>query len=76
MLNSMSQSVVARLVQKFGSQAKLAKAAGVTQPSVHEWAERGIVPAHRMAAILKSARELGIDLDPAELVPTPAEDAA
>lgn len=59
-------SVVDRIISKFGSQAALADAAGVSQPSVHGWRRQGLIPARRQSTILAAARARGIPLEPAD----------
>ncbi len=61
-------NVVDRLVEKFGSQAELARAVGVSQPTVWAWKRRGVVPARRIGPLLKKAHELGIQLNAEDLI--------
>lgn len=59
---------IAHIVQLFGSQSALAKAAGVTQPSVAEWVSAGRIPTKRIRAILLAARERGLDITAEDLI--------
>lgn len=69
-------SVVDRIIAKFGSQAALAEAAGVKQPSVHGWRREGLIPARRQAPILAAARARGIPLEPADFFAADTSEAA
>ncbi|MGE0714813.1 MAG: carph-isopro domain-containing protein [Alphaproteobacteria bacterium] len=59
-------AVIDRIIAKFGSQAALAEAAGVSQPSVAGWRKHGLIPSRRQAAVLAAARARGIALEPAD----------
>ena len=72
----MTTNIIDRLVEKFGSQAALAQAAGVTQPSVSGWRKAGHVPAKRQARLMASARASGVDLGPEDLLPPVRPEAA
>ncbi len=42
---------IAKLIQDLGGVTAVARICGVRAPSVHEWRERGVIPADRCAAI-------------------------
>ncbi len=67
---------VNRVVDKFGAQTRLASALGISQPAVNYWVHAGRIPAKWHAPILEAARERGIELAPADLLPPPAPAAA
>ena len=49
------------LLDYFGSQAGIARALGVTQPSVAEWKERGVPPLRQLQAEQITAGNLKAD---------------
>lgn len=59
-------NVVERIIEKFGSQEAVAKAVGVTQPTVSYWKETGFIPARRQEQLLQAARDKQIDLTEAD----------
>ena len=59
-------SVINKIVKKFGTQAATAAAAGVGQTSVVMWKRRGNIPYPRQVKLLKAAKEKGIDLRPGD----------
>lgn len=66
-------NIVDRIIAKFGSQAAVAKAAGVTQAAVSQWRTGKFIPSRRQQRILNAAREQGIDLSPSDFFDLSAE---
>lgn len=64
------------LIERFGSQAALGEAAGVSQPSVWKWRKRGFVPSDRIPEILKAAKQRGIALEHRDFFPPEPERVA
>lgn len=64
------------LIERFGSQAALGEAAGVSQPSVWKWRKRGFVPSDRIPDILKAAANRGIHLEHRDFFPPESDEAA
>lgn len=62
----MSTEVVQRIIEKFGTQQKLADALSVNQSVIAGWKLRGVVPARQQPEVLKAAQKLGVDLSPAD----------
>jgi hypothetical protein len=60
-----------RVVQKFGSQTKLAEALGTNQSTIGYWVKTGNIPAKWHAEILGAAQREGLRLDPADLINKP-----
>lgn len=56
------------MVQRFGSQARLAKLLGKSASTVRYWQRVGTIPSFMHAAVLKAAQVNGIPLSPGELV--------
>lgn len=55
-----------RVIDRFGGISATARLMGLMPSTVQGWWERGRIPAHRQDAVLKAAREAGIDLAPAD----------
>ena len=65
----MPLSPAALLIQKFGSQTKLADALGVRPSTIAHWVKRnGRVPSGKQREVLQAASKANIHLTPAELV--------
>ena len=63
-------SISENIIKKFGGLSALAKALGHSHPTtVQGWRDRGGIPARRQPDVLAKARELGIDLSPADFFP-------
>ncbi|MEZ5837734.1 MAG: crotonyl-CoA carboxylase/reductase [Geminicoccaceae bacterium] len=60
----MQKSQVEQIIQKFGSQQRLAELLGIWQTAVSGWVRRGAIPARRQQEVLEAARREGIDLQP------------
>ncbi len=54
-----TSAIVSDAIQRAGGQSAVARAFGVSQPSVWEWIQRGSVPAHRCLLLAEMA---GIDV--------------
>lgn len=67
----MSTNVVERIIQKFGTQERLAEAAKTTQSVVAGWKRRGVVPARQQPIVLQAALDLGIEFSPADFFDLP-----
>lgn len=52
-----------QLLKHFGTQAEIARAFGLTQPSVAEWAERGVPPLRQIQGEQLTNRKLRADAD-------------
>jgi DNA-binding transcriptional regulator YdaS (Cro superfamily) len=61
---------VQRAVKIVGSQAELARRCDVKQQSVWKWLKKGLVPAARVASVVKAVKG---ELSPEELCPTVSE---
>ncbi len=56
-----------RIIEKFGGISAMAQALGHRHPTtVQGWKERGYIPARQQNEVLRAARDLGIDLAPAD----------
>ena len=62
-------NVVDLLVEKFGSQDAVAKAAGCSQSAVSDWKRDNRVPSRRIAILLKNAAADGVELGPRDFFP-------
>ena len=47
-----------QLIKYFGSQAAIARAFGITQPSVAEWADRGVPPLRQVQGEMLTKKRL------------------
>lgn len=70
----MSTEVVQRIIEKFGTQQKLADALSVNQSVIAGWKLRGVVPARQQPEVLKAAQKLGVDLTPADFFDMDSDD--
>lgn len=61
-----------RIIAKFATQERLAAALGCRQSVIAGWKRRGVVPAAQQQRVLDAARDLGIDLTPADFFETKA----
>lgn len=56
-----------RIIERFGGLTKLADALGHKFPTtVQGWKVRGRIPSSQQDAVLRAARERGLDLEPAD----------
>ncbi len=62
----MNKQSVERVIQKFGSQQRVAELLGIWQTAVSGWVRRGAIPARRQQELLRVAAEHGIALSPAD----------
>lgn len=60
-----------KVVERFGSQTKLAEALGTRQSTVSHWIKTGEIPKRWHSKILEAAIEAGISLQPRDLVSAP-----
>ena len=60
----MQKAQVERIIQKFGSQQRVAEFLGLWQTAVSGWVRRGAIPAKRQQELLAIARREGIELHP------------
>ena len=60
----MQKEQVEHIIQKFGSQQRVAELLGIWQTAVSGWVRRGAIPARRQAEMLEVARRVGVDLHP------------
>lgn len=68
-LATMMQTQADRIIEKFGTQIRLAEALGCSQSVIAGWKKRGFVPANRQTEVLKAAADLGIGLQPNDFFP-------
>jgi crotonyl-CoA carboxylase/reductase len=62
----MSRATVEQVIQRFGSQQRVAELLGIWQTAVSGWVRRGAIPARRQDQLLRLARREGIALKPAD----------
>jgi hypothetical protein len=60
----MSTEVVANIIEKFGTQERLAALLGCRQSVIAGWKRRGVIPSRQQPRVLQVAQENGIDLTP------------
>lgn len=72
-------NIAARIIDKCGGPAAVAKMLGIHQSRVYRWTyptdrggSNGVVPTKQQARLLQIAREQGIDLSPADFFPQDA----
>ena len=70
----MSLTAAQQIIDKFGSQSKLALALGTRQSTVSHWSQTGDIPKRWHSKILAAAREKELSIDPDELINTPTGD--
>jgi hypothetical protein len=69
-----TDNLATRVIEKFGGQSALARLIKKNQSTVQYWASTGSIPHHWHGRLLTLAREKGINLTPADLVPPSTED--
>jgi crotonyl-CoA carboxylase/reductase len=60
----MNKQRVERVIQKFGSQQRVAEQLGIWQTAVSGWVRRGAIPARRQQELLQLAQREGVSLTP------------
>jgi crotonyl-CoA carboxylase/reductase len=72
----MSRATVEQIIERFGSQQRVAELLGIWQTAVSGWVRRGAIPARRQEQLLDVARQEGIILSPADFFASAAADPA
>lgn len=67
----MSDNVIDHLTGLFGNQTRLAKAAGVSQPTISERKARNSLSHEQMRRILENAPAMGVTVTVADFFPAP-----
>jgi crotonyl-CoA carboxylase/reductase len=62
----MGKSTVEDVINRFGSQQRVAELLGIWQTAVSGWVRRGAIPAKRQEQLLRIAQQEGVDLTPAD----------
>jgi len=65
-----------RIIRRFGGQSALARLLGRRQSTVEHWAQTGRIPAQWHQALLKLAREHGINLEANDFMDIPKQEIA
>src|SRR5690606_28325956 len=73
---AMSRDTVEQIINRFGSQQRVAELLGIWQTAVSGWVRRGAIPARRQAQLLSIARREGIPLSPADFFGLPTGEGA
>jgi len=60
------------VINKFGGIAPAARALGLPQSTVQGWRISGYIPGYRQSNVLAKAKELGLDVTPADFFDRPA----
>jgi crotonyl-CoA carboxylase/reductase len=72
----MSRNTVEQIIQRFGSQQRVAELLGIWQTAVSGWVRRGAIPSRRQEQLLRIAQREGVSLTPGdfftEAPPAPA----
>jgi len=68
----MSRSTVEQVINRFGSQQRVAELLGIWQTAVSGWVRRGAIPARRQEQLLRIAQFEGVNLSPADFFDHPA----
>jgi crotonyl-CoA carboxylase/reductase len=68
----MSRATVEQIIERFGSQQRVAELLGIWQTAVSGWVRRGAIPARRQEQLLHIAQREGVALSPADFFPAPA----
>lgn len=69
----MASSQAARIIEKFGTQERLAQALGCRQSVIAGWKRRGFVPAPQQGRVLAAAASTGIALEPSDFFDAPPD---
>ncbi|MGH6900179.1 MAG: crotonyl-CoA carboxylase/reductase [Geminicoccaceae bacterium] len=70
----MSRATVEQIIERFGSQQRVAELLGIWQTAVSGWVRRGAIPARRQEQLLHLAQREGVALSPADFFAVPAGD--
>jgi ribosome-binding protein aMBF1 (putative translation factor) len=65
----MTQAAI--IIEKFGTQERLAAALGCRQSVIAGWKRRGFVPAPQQQRVLEAAKKLGVRLRPSDFFARP-----
>lgn len=68
----MSRTTVEHVINRFGSQQRVADLLGIWQTAVSGWVRRGAIPARRQQQLLTIAQREGVDLEPADFFGIPS----
>ncbi len=67
----MSRNTVEQIIQRFGSQQRVAELLGIWQTAVSGWVRRGAIPSRRQEQLLRIAQREGVSLLPADFFAAP-----
>ena len=70
----MSRATVEQIIERFGSQQRVAELLGIWQTAVSGWVRRGAIPAKRQEQLLHIAQRERIELSPADFFAAPVSD--
>jgi crotonyl-CoA carboxylase/reductase len=73
---AMRRATVEQIIERFGSQQRVAELLGIWQTAVSGWVRRGAIPARRQEQLLDIAQREGIILSPADFFASVAADPA
>jgi crotonyl-CoA carboxylase/reductase len=62
----MTRSTVEQIINRFGSQQRVAELLGIWQTAVSGWVRRGAIPTRRQEQLLRIAQREGVNLVPAD----------
>jgi crotonyl-CoA carboxylase/reductase len=60
------RATVEQIINRFGSQQRVAELLGIWQTAVSGWVRRGTIPTRRQAQLLRIAQREGVNLSPAD----------
>jgi crotonyl-CoA carboxylase/reductase len=60
------RATVEQIINRFGSQQRVAELLGIWQTAVSGWVRRGAIPTRRQAQLLRIAQREGVNLSPAD----------
>jgi crotonyl-CoA carboxylase/reductase len=63
------RATVEQVINRFGSQQRVAELLGIWQTAVSGWVRRGAIPTRRQAQLLRIAQREGVSLSPADFFP-------
>lgn len=64
----------AKIIDKFDGTRPMANSLGLPPSTVQSWKDTGLIPAKHHQNVLDKARELKIDISPADFFDTPDQD--
>jgi crotonyl-CoA carboxylase/reductase len=70
----MSRATVEQIIERFGSQQRVAELLGIWQTAVSGWVRRGAIPAKRQEQLLHIAQRERIELSPADFFAPPVSE--